>query len=125
MFFLRLRRPPVSTRTYTLSPFTTLVRSREGGREGMFEYVRAYWDCADASLPATVHATAAHPTPDGATDRGASTTAVTTDRATLGTLHSRLDDDRRSEEHTSELQSLMRISYAVFCLKQKNKRNYN
>src|SRR3546814_3626905 len=34
-----------------------------------------------------------------------------------------LDDERRSEEHTSELQSLMRISYAVFCLKKKNKNN--
>src|SRR3546814_1023029 len=35
------------------------------------------------------------------------------------------DDDERSEEHTSELQSLMRISYAVFCLKKKNKRQKN
>src|SRR3546814_3565878 len=35
------------------------------------------------------------------------------------------DDDHRSEEHTSELQSLMRISYAVFCLKKKKKQNTN
>src|SRR3546814_47910 len=37
--------------------------------------------------------------------------------------HEPLDDDERSEEHTSELQSLMRISYAVFCLKKKTKQN--
>src|SRR3546814_3303712 len=37
----------------------------------------------------------------------------------------RLDQHRRSEEHTSELQSLMRISYAVFCLKKKKTRNHN
>src|SRR3546814_4473521 len=36
---------------------------------------------------------------------------------------SKLDDQQRSEEHTSELQSLMRISYAVFCLKKKNQHN--
>src|SRR3546814_3475163 len=73
LFFLMIRRPPRSTRTDTLFPYTTLFRSR----------VRARWD------PARRRARAAY-------GRGV-----------------------RSEEHTSELQSLMRISYAVFCLKKK------
>src|SRR3546814_3478575 len=46
-------------------------------------------------------------------------------RSTIGAVHSAIHEDGRwrlrSEEHTSELQSLMRISYAVFCLKKKNK----
>src|SRR3546814_6445477 len=81
VFFLMIRRPPRSTRTDTLFPYTTLFRSR-GERlcrspfcllpdEGLFPMLNRYF-------------------------------------ALL-----------RSEEHTSELQSLMRISYAVFCLKKK------
>src|SRR3546814_7815186 len=74
-----IRRPPRSTRTDTLFPYTTLFRSIEwrpehASYQGMqMEYLRR------------------------------------------GTAH----DSVRSEEHTSELQSLMRISYAVFCLKKK------
>src|SRR3546814_6023599 len=84
IFFLMIRRPPRSTRTDTLFPYTTLFRSLVDLADGV----------ADAA------------------DRG--------DRA----LGRRLDRaDLRSEEHTSELQSLMRISYAVFCLKKKNTRN--
>src|SRR3546814_15106312 len=102
-FFLMIRRPPRSTRTDTLFPYTTLFRS---------------------SVRASIH------------------------RATRGTRHERDGDGSiqippdhpereaeglvyrgtqvRSEEHTSELQSLMRISYAVFCLKKKtNKNNTN
>src|SRR3546814_8954174 len=72
-----IRRPPRSTRTDTLLPYTTLFRSPTGNRR--------------SSLPS----------------------------ANTGNFsHSPID--RRSEEHTSELQSLMRISYAVFCLKKKN-----
>src|SRR3546814_5972709 len=77
-FFLMIRRPPRSTRTDTLLPYTTLFRSRlrrDSARE-------------------IGHAPA--------------------DRCR------HLDHRGRSEEHTSELQSLMRISYAVFCLKKKN-----
>src|SRR3546814_21083389 len=79
-FFLMIRRPPRSTRTDTLFPYTTLFRSpaltikRVGSKRG-----------------------------SGAIDKGIAIC--------------------RSEEHTSELQSLMRISYAVFCLKKKNKQN--
>src|SRR3546814_1134131 len=85
-FFLMIRRPPRSTRTDTLFPYTTLFRSvrcpcRRGGCRSPARYrrrrLRAVRSCARTRPP------------------------------------------RRSEEHTSELQSLMRISYAVFCLKKK------
>src|SRR3546814_6207684 len=84
------RRPPRSTRTDTLFPYTTLFRSARGlqarGAQGR----------------------------RGQADR----------RGRLRVLHQGpaegLEVDPRSEEHTSELQSLMRISYAVFCLKKKN-----
>src|SRR3546814_8396969 len=75
-FFLMIRRPPRSTRTDTLFPYTTLFRSHRAGRgeaDGRRHQCRS-------------------------------------DRSAHG---------QRSEEHTSELQSLMRISYAVFCLKKK------
>src|SRR3546814_2046657 len=78
-FFLMIRRPPRSTRTDTLFPYTTLFRSQ-----------LAVLVIDDAQFDAERRA------------------ALTTD-----------DVDLRSEEHTSELQSLMRISYAVFCLKKK------
>src|SRR3546814_8606366 len=85
-FFLMIGRPPRSTRTDTLFPYTTLVRSRLPWRR-----------------PALRPAPAASP-------RQASPSPASTCRR--GRL-------RRSEEHTSELQSLMRISYAVFCLKKQ------
>src|SRR3546814_4941433 len=83
-----IRRPPRSTRTDTLFPYTTLFRSaRVGESSGSTSYhlrqLAAYGMVVDAA------------------DRG-------TGR-----------ERWRSEEHTSELQSLMRISYAVFCLKKK------
>src|SRR3546814_11662511 len=81
IFFLMIRRPPRSTRTDTLFPYTTLFRS---------------------SLAPTAPDLADHdPNAWGDDDIGY-------DGA-----------EARSEEHTSELQSLMRISYAVFCLKKK------
>src|SRR3546814_13476132 len=88
IFFFMIRRPPRSTRTDTLFPYTTLFRSdpfvqttrergeSQGDRSGEIPY------CALGGVGRNSH---------------------------------------RSEEHTSELQSLMRISYAVFCLKKKNK----
>src|SRR3546814_18296979 len=88
-FFLMIRRPPRSTRTDTLFPYTTLFRSR----------------CFDVQIEA-------------GTDREPGNPARGCDRG-----GGRSDPGRsgveRSEEHTSELQSLMRISYAVFCLKKK------
>src|SRR3546814_1347687 len=97
-FFLMIRRPPRSTRTDTLFPYTTLFRShppalRPRRRPGAFP---------GGDLP-----------PAGRRD-------VLRHRA----LHVLRGDPPtvRSEEHTSELQSLMRISYAVFCLKKKKQR---
>src|SRR3546814_15523790 len=80
VFFLMIRRPPRSTRTDTLFPYTTLFRSTDDDTH----------EDASAAVDDERH-----------DDDG--------------------DEAERSEEHTSELQSLMRISYAVFCLKKKKK----
>src|SRR3546814_3983056 len=99
-FFLMIRRPPRSTRTDTLFPYTTLFRS-----VGPFDLAgvdRASIGERQNEVPAGVLRGGLH------ADAGCSVLAVCPVRAT------------RSEEHTSELQSLMRISYAVFCLKKKN-----
>src|SRR3546814_7546094 len=87
-----IRRPPRSTRTDTLFPYTTLVRSARG------KACRRSPTMLSPSIRARLPETSAK----GGTS--CSTPAM----------------PPRSEEHTSELQSLMRISYAVFCLKQKH-----
>src|SRR3546814_2432983 len=96
-----IRRPPRSTRTDTLFPYTTLFRSRVPGF---------------AAVGAGVHR---QRTADRARNAGKETGAGKLGGdGELGeprAMHAGL----RSEEHTSELQSLMRISYAVFCLKKK------
>src|SRR3546814_1748446 len=96
-----IRRPPRSTRTDTLFPYTTLFRSIIGGIAGFAsgELMLAFF--ANGPL---LNFYGFVPVALGGlgNNRG----------AVLGGL--------RSEEHTSELQSLMRISYAVFCLKKKN-----
>src|SRR3546814_10807872 len=101
MFFLMIRRPPRSTRTDTLFPYTTLFRSIAGAVIGV--------DVVDGQA--------------GVLQRA---------RRHFGVkLRQRLVDGLprgmfvRSEEHTSELQSLMRISYAVFCLKKKKNKIRN
>src|SRR3546814_5460754 len=93
-----VRRPPRSTRTDTLFPYTTLFRSLSGsaGRQP---------DQRPHRKPAQGDP---RPAPHTAADRKRGERPRGRDRAA------------RSEEHTSELQSLMRISYAVFCLKKKN-----
>src|SRR3546814_3657347 len=91
-----IRRPPRSTRTDTLFPYTTLFRSRPPKTLPS----RAGWRIFRASRDARDR-----------TPGHARRAASRCDRS----------HGRRSEEHTSELQSLMRISYAVFCLKKKNK----
>src|SRR3546814_15889580 len=93
-FFLMIQRPPRSTRTDTLFPYTTLFRSDQQTTTIIFKYL--YEERKRASVKAS-------PKSLLATLRG-----VRQARPPL-----------RSEEHTSELQSLMRISYAVFCLKKK------
>src|SRR3546814_2192959 len=96
-FFLMIRRPPRSTRTDTLFPYTTLFRSN-GGRPGV----------AVTKAPSAVRSPTAWMTAVSAPAVNPRT-GVTPPKLTVS----------RSEEHTSELQSLMRISYAVFCLKKK------
>src|SRR3546814_1713258 len=89
-----IRRPPISTRTDTLFPYTTLFRS----------------------LTVTTGTGAAN---FGGVISGAG--AFVMNGASVQRL-SGCDSSYRSEEHTSELQSLMRISYAVFCLKKKKQK---
>src|SRR3546814_3728986 len=109
-----IRRPPRSTRTYTLFPYTTLFRSvrrvRDGG-ELAREHRRGGEDAARRQGPGPrlerFRAEVARQVPAG-DGEGAQRRA-----AAFGT------EQVRSEEHTSELQSLMRISYAVFCLQKK------
>src|SRR3546814_1780888 len=79
-FFLMIRRPPISTRTDTLFPYTTLFRSYAPGHDAL---------SSGPAIPA------------------------------IPLVGGKAGVAIRSEEHTSELQSLMRISYAVFCLKKK------
>src|SRR3546814_7658137 len=95
-----IRRPPRSTRTDTLLPYTTLFRS-------------VLEESSSVSTPPEVTSAVRKPSvPAGFRHQRFSRSA---------TARSFLSDRsaRRSEEHTSELQSLMRISYAVFCLKKK------
>src|SRR3546814_5524735 len=121
-----LQRPPRATRTYTLFPYTTRFRSDGGGRR-------------EASIPRGSPAVRAlglskrvglrarrgdRRQPPGARDAGRAPAGRSADRCNGGGGPSAIDA-RRSEEHTSELQSLMRISYAVFCLKKKNREPTN
>src|SRR3546814_8761284 len=101
------RRPPRSTRTDTPFPYTTLVRSHVGH---IIEAAKMGADVATIP-PAVLRAMYKHPL----TDKGLE--AFLADWAKTGQtiLGAR---GKRSEEHTSELQSLMRTSYAVFCLKK-------
>src|SRR3546814_10040228 len=101
------RRPPSSTRTDTLFPYTTLFRS---GLDAEHEAATAALDDLDERL-AKVREEAQQ------ADRDKSALAARKEALEIGLARK---DGARSEEHTSELQSLMRISYAVFCLKKKN-----
>src|SRR3546814_5538779 len=103
-----IRRPPISTRTDTLFPYTTLFRS--WGAYAGDVTVKTLSASRDAAI-ATAEKVTRREGADGAADVFRSV------RKSSGLL-----DPTRSEEHTSELQSLMRISYAVFCLKKKKKR---
>src|SRR3546814_9993981 len=116
-FFLMIRRPPRSTRTDTLFPYTTLFRSAAPADNVAIEAA-----IADGRVGRRHHDLAL--------------VAEEPERAfaglqNVGLLRRELEGNEartlavvgRSEEHTSELQSLMRISYAVFCLNKKNKDN--
>src|SRR3546814_7765640 len=110
------RRPPRSTRTDTLFPYTTLFRSRiQQGFQRLSQLARR------------------RRFPNGDPDRLSAETIARLvhidqiNHAAWGAMNIEKPDEpgigiaRRSEEHTSELQSLMRSSYAVFCLKKKKK----
>src|SRR3546814_2729288 len=108
-----IRRPPRSTRTDTLFPYTTLFRSRARGsssrRARVEDRAEKHHQCHQRThdLGKVAHE---HPEP------GKQQVQTHQQQA------KRKQHQRRSEEHTSELQSIMRISYAVFCLKKKKKK---
>src|SRR3546814_10039452 len=104
-----IRRPPRSTRTDTLFPYTTLVRSSLG-RKRPRSALRQ-----QRQLRAALHI---------CTRRAKNAIGKCALRGKTGGYHvfTKIRSHRdRSEEHTSELQSLMRISYAVFCLHTQNR----
>src|SRR3546814_2447477 len=121
-----LRRPPRSTRTDTLFPYTTLFRSPCSIR------TRPSW--RNSPTPAASPTSHTSPPPPSQTSAGHHHAGAsvfncgvrcTTSQPIIGTISRQwvkvaLFHQMRSEEHTSELQSLMRISYAAFCLKQKH-----
>src|SRR3546814_4206930 len=115
-FLLMVRRPPRSTRTDTLFPYTTLFRSITDDRGQRGAYLVAHIGQKRAlGLIGFIRFAARH------------FQLASAQCHALLELHILLLDQtvqrgglqHRSEEHTSELQSLMRISYAVFCLKKK------
>src|SRR3546814_15625665 len=104
-FFLMIRRPPRSTRTDTLFPYTTLFRSLGSADATGFFQPRLHKSLTDRMVK-----------------------NLSDSQRCLGLLADVMIETGvnllRSEEHTSELQSLMRISYAVFCLKKKKIKSY-
>src|SRR3546814_4795353 len=115
-----IRRPPVSTRTDALFPYTTLFRSRESCSLDKHRRPTAGAARVNRLHSATSHAEC-HPGATSSHDQGFSLVEGGTPRRLDFSHLSRSSRSAamRSEEHTSELQSLMRISYAVFCLKKK------
>src|SRR3546814_8795768 len=110
------RQPPRSTRTDTLFPYTTLFRSSKRGKRFIHQHEsRSAEQCPANRHPLRLPARqCARPTVKQMAD------AEKADRL-IKIQPAMRRIGKRSEEHTSELQSLMRISYAVFCLKkQKN-----
>src|SRR3546814_6244334 len=91
-----IRRPPRSTRTDTLFPYTTLFRSLGVANSRMKDFYDLWMIAQTFTFEGVVLTNAVQQT-----------------------------FERRSEEHTSELQSLMRISYAVFCLKKEKTTIYD
>src|SRR3546814_1257307 len=108
-FFLMIRRPPRSTRTDTLFPYTTLFRSLHHPHRVL----------AAEHRPLGVHRL--HPAPTLQRDLLDGVAGG----EDAGIVDQNVQSAVRSEEHTSELQSLMRISYAVFCLKKKTITKHN
>src|SRR3546814_5654050 len=111
-FFVMIPLPPRSTRTYTPFPYTTLFRSRTMGQPQQLAAQAAFGvvegDGIEGQAPVMAGRQQRNDAKHWAQD-------------VCGLIRS----PYRSEEHTSELQSLMRISYAVFCLKKKKNRMNN
>src|SRR3546814_7774254 len=113
-----IRRPPISTRTDTLVPYTT--RFRYGGREAAVHRHRRLLGQVEGIAerrpggPVGVAHAVGHQLAGGERQHG----KTRRQQQVVGLVE--LLHPHRSEEHTSELQSLMSISYAVFCLKKKN-----
>src|SRR3546814_9787999 len=107
-----IRRPPRSTRTDTLFPYTTLFRSRQKHMllNGVFDRGLVYSD--GAYRTPWLHPALSH-NQLKMKEKGLLYVEQPND------IWRQIPLSSRSEEHTSELQSLMRISYAVFCLKKK------
>src|SRR3546814_2060739 len=137
--FLMIRRPPRATRTDTLFPYTTLFRSTHATRhdpdefhnragsgrlrrlhrhEAVLDVFRVLLGAAGAQ---GVAGRAGHRQAGPGEDQ--EPVLPPPQHQLLGECEAGARDAARSEEHTSELQSLMRISYAVFCLKKKKKTN--
>src|SRR3546814_3968687 len=122
-----LRRPPRSTRTDTLFPYTTLFRSRFAAAAAVQDQCNSQ-QASDLIRIATssrklaqIRRCVVRSNPNRCCHRKPpSARNVESDFHPLGNPRR----ESRSEEHTSELQSLMRISYAVFCLKKKKKSQY-
>src|SRR3546814_10972268 len=120
-FFLIIRRPPISTRTYTLFPYTTLFRSHQSPTLCLTQRpcFHDLYHITNAALIFIIMSM----------EFGSLFYELTIDRVLYFSFNSNSNglfhfvacyNTCRSEEHTSELQSLMRTSYAVFCLKNKN-----
>src|SRR3546814_8329301 len=109
-----IRHPPRATRTDTLVPYTTLFRSRRQPLHWVHKREVRLLAAYEAKVARHVDASLFVSEAEAALFRGQSGLGADKVRAVGNGI-----DTARSEEHTSELQSLMRISYAVFCLKKK------
>src|SRR3546814_6108094 len=122
-FFLKVRRPPRSTRTDTLFPDTTLFRSDmvlkqlQRHEPGEWQENKEGLESAFAEIKRSGFCVVR-----GAWRSTLAAVAVPMQQPVNG-MHLAFNLTVRSEEHTSELQSLMRISYAVFCLTNKTSQN--
>src|SRR3546814_10779873 len=116
-FFLMILRPPRSTRTDTLFPYTTLFRShleQDAGKSLHDQHpAKSYIDLNRSGV--ALMEIVSKPDLRSPEETAAYIKKLRSILRYIGTC----DGNMRSEEHTSELQSLMRISYAVFCLKKK------
>src|SRR3546814_8203399 len=120
-----IRPPPTSKRTDTLLPYPTLFRSEAGQFTRMAQAGPTRAACAEAASPSGDGGYSARTVCARASDAASSRPghAPRLGRTPLrGSPGPARRSAPRSEEHTSELQSLMRISYAAFCLKQKQKK---